>query len=165
MMNTIGLLYEVDARLYELVDPDTGELLNAEAFHQLQMERRDLLDNLIAWYKNTTAEAEAVKREAEALSKRKKALQKTSSSLLERIAWFLQGETFKSPRASVRYHTASAVELDNEREIIRWAEETGHTDCVKYKPVVLKDGVKDLLQSGVPVPGAQIVKRKSLVVK
>ena len=38
-MNVIGALYEIDQRLYDLVDPETGEILDESAFTSLQMDR------------------------------------------------------------------------------------------------------------------------------
>ena len=39
-------IYEIDNRIAELVDPETGELLDYEAFAELQMEREAKIENM-----------------------------------------------------------------------------------------------------------------------
>lgn len=69
------LLYEIDARIASLVDPETGELMDYEAFARLQMEREEKVEGLALWVKDLTARAKAVKEEADALTERRRALE------------------------------------------------------------------------------------------
>lgn len=45
-------IYEIDARMAGLIDPETGELLDYEAFASLQMEREAKIENMALWYKD-----------------------------------------------------------------------------------------------------------------
>ena len=60
-------IYEIDNRIAELVDPETGELLDYEAFAELAMEREAKIENMALWYKDLTAEAKAIREEERAL--------------------------------------------------------------------------------------------------
>lgn len=157
-------IYEIDQRLLELVDPETGELLDEEAFASLQMERDAKIENLILWYKNTTAEAAAVKVEADALSKRAAALKARAERLKSRVDYILQGEKFKTARCTASYRASTFVELSDESALAAWAED-GHPECIVPRPpAVDKMAVKALLKAGEEVPGAQLVKKNNLVV-
>lgn len=159
-------IYEIDQRLLELIDPETGELLDEEAFVSLRMEREAKIENLILWYKNTVAEAAAVKVEADALSKRAAALRARSESLKSRVDSILQGEKFKTARCTASYRASTSVELSDESALAAWAVENRHPECIVPRPpAVDKMAVKELLKAGEEVPGAQIVKKMNLVVK
>ncbi len=165
-MNTVLELYEVDRRLYELVDPETGELLDADAFAALHMERTALIENLALWYKNASAEAEAVKAEADKLTKRSCTLSGRAQRLKELLEHFLDGRALKTPRCAVSFRASESVEIADTAAVIRWAEESGCTDCLSCKPpVLLKIRLRDYLQAGKEIPGAAIVKKRNVVVK
>ncbi len=165
-MNVIGTLYEIDQRLYDLVDPETGEILDESDFESLQMERADKIENLVLWYKNTVAEYEAVKKEADALKARYQVLSKNADLLKDRISYFLGGDKFRTARCSVSYHSSESVDWEDTAGLIAWAESSGHNECLSYRPPqVLKTMVKDLIKAGIQVPSAQIIKKRNVVVK
>ena len=60
-------LYEIDQSIKALVDPETGELLDYEAFARLQMEREAKLENIALWIKDLRAKAEEIKAEKAAV--------------------------------------------------------------------------------------------------
>ena len=45
-------LYEIDAALAALMDPETGEIADIAAFEQLQMDRQTKIENVALWRKN-----------------------------------------------------------------------------------------------------------------
>lgn len=159
-------IYEIDRRLLELVDPETGELLDEEAFDAFQMEREAKIENMILWYKNTVAEAAAVKAEADALSRRAAVLKSRSESLKSRMDYILGGEKFSTARCAASYRASTSVELLDESALAAWAAENRHPECIVPRPpAVDKMAVKKLLKAGEEVPGAQLVKKMNLVVK
>ena len=66
-------LYEIDQAIQGLVDPETGELMDYEAFAALQMDRDAKIENMALWYKDLMADAKAIKEEADTLNERRKA--------------------------------------------------------------------------------------------
>lgn len=165
-MNTIKDLYEIDQRLEDCVDPETGELLAPEAFVALHMERAKLIDDLASWVKNTKARAEKIKEEADVLRKRLKAEEARAESLKDLLDYFLDGQKFESARNKVTFRMSTAVSVENEIALREWAETSGFDDCLRYKtPEINKTAVRDLLKAGKTVPGASLEERRTVVIK
>lgn len=93
-------LYEINAQIEQAwgaaVDPDTGEIINEKALQELDgltMQREEKLENLALYYKNLSAEAEALKAEKMRLAARQAAAEKRQrvlKSILQRL-WIPQG--------------------------------------------------------------------------
>lgn len=159
-------LYEIDRKLEELVDPETGELLDFDTFQQLQIEKTEKIESMALWYKNVSAEAKAVKEEADALIKRGKSLENMSERLKAYIGMILDGEKFSTPRCSVSYRKSASLEIDDSQAVIDWAERTSHAECVRYKPPeVAKQAVSELLKQGVEVPGAEVKTKRNVTIR
>lgn len=76
-------LYEINSQIEQAwgaaVDPDTGEIINEDALQELDgltMQREEKLENLALFYKNLSAEAEALKAEKMRLAARQAAAEK-----------------------------------------------------------------------------------------
>lgn len=159
-------IYEIDQSIMELVDPETGELLDLEAFEQLQMERDKKLEGMALWVKDLTATAAAIADEIKALQARKQAAERKAEHLKAYLSTLLAGEKFQTPRCSVSYRRTTALEVEEPDKLLRWLEESGYSSCVKYRPPELsKSEVTKLLKSGVAVPGASLQNRLILGVK
>lgn len=165
-MNTIRDLYEIDLRLEQCVDPETGELLDAEAFEALYSERALLIDDLACWYKNIAAKAKAIKEEIDALTKRSRAMTKRAEELKQLLVFFLDGQKFESARNVVSFRRSEAVRVEDERLLREWAESSGFGGVLRYKePEIDKGAIKELLKRGESVPGAALETRKNVVIK
>lgn len=159
-------LYEIDSRLASLIDEETGELLDYEAFEQLQIERESKLENTALWYKDLMAQAAAIKAEADALTERRKSAERTAERLKEYLGRALDGEKFSTPRCEVTFRRSTALEVEDPADLIEWAKRNGHDECITYKaPEVSKKAVTALLKSGMEVPHAQLVQKLNVGVK
>lgn len=159
-------LYEIDRRIMDLVDPETGEIMDGAAFDQLQMDREDKLEGIACYIKNKAAEAAAIKAEENALATRRKALDNEVERLRAYLADVLGGEKFQTARVSVTFRRTSRVELTEPALAIAWAQTHGYVGLVKYKaPEIGKDDLGKLLRSGIEVPGAELVEGLSMGVK
>lgn len=159
-------LYEIDAALEALVDPETGELSDFEAFEQLQMERTDKIENMALFLKNLTAEVKAIRAEEVALSERRRVLERRAESLKAYLNQILGGEGFKSARCVVSYRQTTKVELVDSTAVAKWCEDNGHGDLVAYsEPTVSKSDLARLLKNGIAIPGAALVSGLSMGVK
>lgn len=159
-------IFEIDQRITELVDPDTGELLDLDAFLELQMERDKKIEAMALWVKELAATASAIKTEIDTLMERKKAVERRCESLKRYLAYILQGEKFTTPRCAVSFRKSTSVQVDDSEKLVRWLEQNGYDDCVKYKePEVSKAEVGKLLKSGMPVPFAHLENKQSVGVK
>lgn len=159
-------IYDIDKRILELVDPDTGELLDFDAFDELKMERDHKIESMALWVKELAATASAIKAEVDTLMERKKAVERRCESLKRYLDYILQGEKFSTPRCSISFRRSTSVQVDDSEKLIRWLEQNGYDDCVKYKdPEVSKTEVGKLIKSGMPVPFAHLEERQSMGVK
>ena len=157
---------EIDEAILALVDEE-GEILDAEAFEALQMERAQKAANMALWALDLRDEQDAIRYEIKRLQARLAAASRKETSLKEYLAAILGGEKLKTPLVSVSYRASQAVEVDDEDALIRWAStDERYEDCLRYKaPEVSKTEVKRLIQEGVRVPGAQLVERVSVQIK
>ena len=159
-------IYDIDQRILELVDPETGELLDFDAFNELKMERDRKIESMALWVKELAATASAIKAEVDTLIDRKKAVERRCESLKRYLAEILQGEKFTTPRCAVSFRKSTSVQVDDQEQLVRWLEQNGYDDCVKYKePEVSKTEVGKLIKSGMPVPFAHLEERQSMGVK
>ena len=56
-------IFDIDEAILNLVDEETGEVVDIEALEALEMERDKKVSNIACWIKQLDAEAEAIKAE------------------------------------------------------------------------------------------------------
>ena len=152
MMN----LYEIDARISALVDPETGELLDFEAFDALNLERERKIENLGCWIKDLSAEATAIKAEEDALKKRREALESKRERLKDYVDRFLAGVNFETARVVMKYRKSPA-RAEPAPEFVAWAKEN-RDDLLRYKePEVDKKALLAALKAGEDIKYAELV--------
>lgn len=165
----MGTLYEIDAKIRDFdfeTDPDTGEILNADAFDALQMERDAKLENIACYFKNLNADAKAIKDEEAALKKRREALERKAEWLKGYLAKSLDGQKFHSPRADVTFRKAERLEVNQAALAIEWLEDGGFKEALRYKePEIDKATVKRYLKDGVEIPGVKLKEIQSVTIK
>ena len=159
-------LYEIEEKIIEAferaVDVETGEILDAEAFEELDklnIMRDDKIEGVLLWIKNLCAEAEALKKEKQALEARQKQAVNKAESLKRYISSVLNGEKFKTTRVAVTWRKSET------------AEYTGNIfalpkDCLTYKELTIdKAELKKHLKAGEVIPGAELVVRNNIQIK
>lgn len=159
-------IYEIDNQIASLIDEETGELLDVQAFMDLQMERERKVENMVLWLKNLSAQSAAIKKEIDTLTERKRRADRKCESLKQYIAEILGGEKFSTAKCSVSYHRSKSLQVQDSASLVSWLEENGHSDLVVRKePEVSKKSVTDLIKQGEEVPFAELIENTSLVVK
>ena len=156
-------LYEIDAQLSALIDEETGEITDIEAFDGLQLDRKQKCENIALYYKNLTAEAEAIKAEEDKLYERRKAITNKAARLFEYLKYALNGEKLETARVKCSYRAVHPVHFDD--NFVYWAAENA-PDLLTYKeptPNVAK--VKAAIKAGADIPCAAIMDEVSLSVK
>lgn len=156
-------IYDIDRKITELVDPETGELLNLETFTELQMERERKIEGMALWVKELTALASDIKDEISVLQERKKAAERKAERLKGYLSYILQGEKFTTPRCAVTFrHSAKCIPSDG---FVEWAQTHDRDDLLSYNPpTVSLTAVKEALRAGEDVP-AEMVETISVGVK
>lgn len=151
-------LYEIDQAIMDCIDMETGEIINEELLNDLQMERDTKIENVALWIKELKAEAEALKAEKMAFAERQKVAENKMESLKKWLAYALNGEKFKTVRASVTFRTTDKVEI---ADIYKLDE-----NYLRYKePEADKDAIKKAIKAGQEVAGATLVSSTSVIIK
>lgn len=159
-------LYHIDQALENLVDHDTGEVLDFDAFEELQMARDAKIEGIVCWTKNLAAEAKAIREEEKELAERRKALEAKRDKLLGYVDRALDGAPFQTAKCSVTYRKSTAVEITSMEALVKWCEDNGYDGKVTYAaPTVAKSDITALLKAGTAIDGAELVTRMNMGVK
>lgn len=158
-------LYEIAQEMATLIDPETGEIRDYEAFEELQMAREEKIDNTAKWIIELEAEAKMVKERADELTERARAAKKKAERLREFLQEYLQGEKRKTADYTIGYRRTEAVEITDEDRAVAWLMEH-RDDALTYQmPKISKTAVKEILKSGEEIPGAELVERQSMSIR
>lgn len=151
-------LYEIDAKITECFDADTGELLDAEKLENLMIEKENKLENVALWIKNLKADAAMYKAEKTAFEERQAAAERKAESLTEWLKNALNGQKFKTEKAEVSFRKTSKIEVLDIWEL--------NEDFVKYSdPTPDKAAIKRAINAGEDVKGAKLVEDISISIK
>lgn len=156
-------IYEIDNAMFSLIDEETGEIKDYEAFEELQMQREEKIENTALWYKNLVAESKAIREEEKALAERRKSLENKAESLKNFVNRTLNGNKFSTSKVAISYRKSTAVEVDD--EFIDYAMKN-NSDLLTYKqPEPNKAVIKEMLQGGFDIPHTELVERNNMSIK
>lgn len=154
MMN----LYEINERILDCVDPETGEVIDIQMLEGLQMERDSKIENIALWIKNLLSDAEELDREKKKLADRQRISENKAKSLKEYLSRFVYGEKFKTPRVSISWRKSESVSVDDINSV--------PDKFLKYSdPAPDKTAIKKAIKSGEDVPGAHLIEGKNIQIK
>lgn len=157
-------IYEIDASIIALVDGNTGEITDEEAYDALQMEREKKVENIGLYYKDCIAEAKAIKDEEAALAARRKTAENKAERLKNLLAYALRGQKFSTPRLKVSYRKSQTVELGE--GFVDWAKNNMPDLLTFADPKPNKTEAKKAIQAGlVPDDVATIETHENISVK
>ena len=151
-------LYQINTALMSLIDPETGEIMNDEAFEALQMEQTEKRENIALWIKNLTAEAAALKAEKQAFAERQAAAERKAERLRDYLSRDLAGQTFSSPRVICSFRRSESVKITDIKalpaEYLKQAE-----------PTADKAAIKAAIKAGEQISGAEIETSYNIMIK
>lgn len=156
-------IYEIDNAMFSLIDEETGEIKDYEAFEELQMQREEKIENVALWYKNLIAESKAIREEEKALAERRKTLEHRAESLKNFVNRTLQGNKFATSKVAISYRKSTAVEVDD--EFIDYAMKNNNDLLTFKRPEPNKTVIKGMLQGGFDIPHAELVERNNMSIK
>ena len=152
-------LFEINEAIAELINFETGEVLDVEAFDNLKMERQDKLTNIALLYKNMTSDAKQLKELEKEYSDRRKRCEKTAEWCKETLARELAGEKFEdeNKRFKISWRKSEKVEITNEKLV--------PDEFVKQTISFDKLAMKDAMKNGNVIEGVQLVETQSIQIK
>lgn len=146
----MSALYEIQEDILSCIDLKTGEIIDVERLHGLQMERRQKIRNIACWIKNLLADAHAYEEEEKSFAARKTAAKNKADSLKQYLSDCLHGEKIQDREFSIGWRKSQRIHIDEGAAI----------PAVYLIPVpdkVDKQGLKDALRQGVLLPGITLM--------
>lgn len=142
------------------VDPETGEILNADNLHAVEAEASDKIEATALYLRELDAEAKAAKDEADRMIARVKSMQKRSDYLKSMLLDALHATgKVKTARVTVSIRTTQAVEVSEGANLPE-----AYT-TVKTTASPNKVAIKQALLDGVEVPGCELIERESVSIR
>jgi len=158
-------LYEIRSEMFALVDNETGEIRDFDAWEELALSREEKRDSTASWIKSLDAEANAVEEEARRLTERRNALRRKAERLREYLAADLDGTAWKNNHHDIRFRKSTAVEITDETRCVAYLMEH-HDEALSYQtPKISKTACKEIINAGEEIPGAELVERHSIQIK
>lgn len=156
-------LYEIPTEIDALIDPDTGEITDAEKLTELVNRFNNGVEWLALEVKNSLAEADALKKEKDAFAQREKVASNRAKNLKNYLTYLLNGEKFKTDKVAISWRRSEQVQVDEEN-FLPWAKE--HNAYLRWKePEVDKTALKEAFKQGIEVPYAELVENQSIQIK
>lgn len=152
-------LYEIDEAILNLVDEETGEVIDLEALEMLEMERDKKISNVACWIKDLKAEAEAIKAEKMNLAKRQATCENKVEQLKKYLADALGGVKFKDSRCSISYRKSVSVQLDD------GALEKLPDAFVKVEKSARLTELKEAMKEGKSFDGVRLVENNNIQIR
>lgn len=152
-------LYEIDEEILNLVDQETGEVVDIERLEQLEMERDKKISNVACWIKDLKAEADAIKAEKNALAKRQTVCENKVEQLKDYLTRALNGIKFKDARCSISYRKSESVEVEDS-VIDKLPEE-----YIKVEKTVRKTELKDAMKLGFEFEGCRLIEKNNIQIR
>lgn len=150
-------LYEIDQRITECFDEETGELLDEEKLDALQMEREKKLEGVACYVKDLRADIDAIKAEEKALAQRRKTLEHKRDGLKNWLYFALDGKKLTTPKCAVSYRHSQSIEVPDLRKL--------DPEFIHYQQSADKTAIKKRIKEGFDVTGADLVDKLNLVIK
>ncbi|MCM1506982.1 MAG: siphovirus Gp157 family protein [Ruminococcus flavefaciens] len=106
-------LYEIDTKISECIDGETGEVIDIDRLSGLAMERDAKLESVALWIKNLEATAKAIKTERDVLKSRQEQAEHKALVLREWLSKALEGGKMETARVKISYRKSTVVEVDD----------------------------------------------------
>lgn len=156
-------LYEIPTEIDALIDPETGEITDADKLTELVKRFNNGVEWLALEVKNSLAEADALKKEKDAFAQREKVASNRAKNLKNYLAYLLHGEKFKTDKVAISWRKSEQVQVDEEN-FLPWAKE--QNAFLRWKePEVDKTALKEAIKQGMEVPYAELVENQSIQIK
>ena len=156
-------LYEIESAIVDCFDPETGELLDAAAFEDLQLERSTKIENIACWIKDLNSDVDAIRAEEKALADRRRSLENKAENLKTYLSRFLGiGEKYSSARCALSWRKSSKVVVDL-AELMK--DKRSENYLLYHDPEPNKTAIKEAIKAGFEVRGAEVIESQNLQIK
>ena len=154
----MSALYEIQEDILSCIDLKTGEIIDAERLHGLQMERRQKIRNIACWIKNLLADARAYEEEEKTFAARKTAAKNKADSLKQYLSDCLHGEKMQDKEFTIGWRKSQKIHIDEGAAIPA-------AYLIPVPDKVDKQGLKDALRQGVLLPGIKLMEYNKIQIQ
>lgn len=152
-------IYEIEQRILDCIDFETGEILDSEKLNALQVERSVKIENIVLWIKNLEYEASAIKDEESVLKQRRINKENLAERLKDYVGQLLDGMKFETPKCRVSFRRSTQVNIIDETAI---PSEYTKTEIVTK---IDKKAIGDALKGGELIDGAELKENFNIQIK
>lgn len=149
-------LWNINSRIEECIDNETGEILEEELLNELEQDKENLIEDTALVYKNLNAELEALTNEIKNMQERKKSVENKIDTIKRILKESLKGQKIKTARVQITYRKTQAVNILNLDKI--------PSEFIKIKKEADKTAIKKALKAG-EVEGAEVIQNTSIIIK
>ena len=151
-------LYEINQKILDCIDMETGEIISPEKLAALQMDKHEKLRNIAFVALNASADAKAYEEQEKKFAARKRSAKATVEWAKATLAAELGGQKMKEAEFTISYRKSEAVEVADEAAV---PDEFRIPQPDKIDRAALKAALKN----GAVIAGAQIVERQNIQIK
>ena len=151
-------LYEINQKILECIDMETGEIIAPEKLKALQMDKHEKLRNIAFVALNAAADVKAYEEQEKKFAARKKAAKATVEWAKATLATELAGKKMKEPEFTISYRKSEAVEIADLNSV-------PDEFLVPQPPKVDKVGLKEAINGGAVIDGVTIAEKKNIQIK
>lgn len=153
----MATLYEINEQIAGLVDPETGEIADFEAFEKLNLDLDTKIKNIALWIVNLRSDAEQLEEQEKKFRGRKTAAKNKAESLKKLLDGFLCGEKRSFPEVVISYLKSERVTVDDDAKL--------DDRFLRIKTEIDKDALKDALKHGESIEGARLEVKNNIQIK
>lgn len=159
-------IFEIDRELEALIDTETGELKDYEAYEALSLEREAKIENTACWIIELDAEAAAIREQEKVLAGRRKAAENKAERLREYLDKVLSGQSYSSARCAVSYRTSRFLSVDDEEALIEELQRRDMDALIGYvAPKPDKRAITQAIRDGESFESCRIEEKKIMTIK
>lgn len=153
----MATLYEINEQIAGLVDPETGEIADFEAFEKLNLDLDTKIKNIALWIVNLRSDAEQLEEQEKKFRDRKTAAKNKAESLKSLLDGFLSGEKRSFPEVVISYRKSEQVTVDDDAKL--------DDRFLRIKTEIDKTALKDALKHGESIDGARLEVKNNIQIK
>ena len=153
----MATLYDINEQIAGLVDPETGEIADFEAFEKLNIDLDTKIKNIALWIVNLRSDAEQLEEQEKKFRDRKTAAKNKAESLKNLLDGFLSGEKRSFPEVVISYRKSEQVTVDDDAKL--------DDRFLRIKTEIDKTALKDALKHGESIEGARLEVKNNIQIK
>ena len=156
-------LWEINKEIEDCIDLETGEIVNEERLHSLQLDRREKLRNIAFVALNAEADVKVLKEQEEKFRNRRRAAEKTIAWCKSTLERELAGQAMDEPEFRVSYRKSQRV-LINDYDFLPPEFLKPIPDYMR-ESLINKKMIADAIKAGKIVPGAELETRNNICIR